>query len=87
MGVSIGDSTVSTTTKISWARWSIRSSRGQGNSLGMVQVTRVREVDYDESYTEAETSQKSCDVAIGHPIASVHSTPATNMNITKNDQV
>ena len=87
MGVSMGDSTVSTTTKISWARWSVRSSRGQGNSLGMVRVTQVREVDFDESYTEGETTQKSVSMAIDDPITSIHSITTTNTNIAKIDQV
>ena len=46
----------------------------------MVRVTRVREVDYDESYAEGESTQKSVGIAIDDPITSIHSIAATNMN-------
>ena len=62
LGVAVGDTSIVSgkTSEISWSH--PRNGAGQGDSLGMVRITRVREVEYDENYANRGASRKARDL-------------------------
>ena len=62
LGVAVGDTSVNTgkASEISWSH--ARNGVSQGESIGMVRITRVREVEYDETYVNTGKSKKAKDL-------------------------
>ena len=83
LGLSVGDTSV-VTGKASEIQWGhSKTGLSQTDTLGMVRITRVREVEYDENYSNAGTTKKARDLEFDQTT----SQSSIGVAITKNDQV